>query len=82
MLQIVSKTQTAIDPIDGFNVKFLQDSDNTYIAYFEQLPDISAFASNTEDAIKELKIAWECAKETYVDFGFPIPSAYEELLMG
>lgn len=82
MLQIVKK-QDAIDHFDGFNVKFSQDSDNKYIVYFEQLPDISAFANTYKEAINELKLAWECVKETYVDFGWDIPSANnEELLMG
>jgi predicted RNase H-like HicB family nuclease len=62
--------------IDGYQIKVLYDDENQYIAYFENLPDISAFADTYEQAIEELKVAWEGAKEAYKICEMEIPSLY------
>ncbi len=62
--------------IDNFEANVFLDKDNQYLAYFDKLPNISAFADTKEKAIEELKIAWDVAKETYQMFDIEIPSQH------
>ena len=50
------------------NVKIIMDEDDTYIAYFEEMPNISAGGENTPDALRELAIAFELAKDENLNF--------------
>ena len=57
-----------------YNIKVASDkSDNDYIAYIEEIPECSAFGSTPEQAIKELKIAYQLWQETSEEKGYPIP---------
>ncbi|MBL0941500.1 MAG: type II toxin-antitoxin system HicB family antitoxin [Alphaproteobacteria bacterium] len=61
------------DKYDGFTVTLSLDEEDDWIAHFEELPNVSAFSSTPEDALKELEIAWEAMKESYRKHGEPIP---------
>ena len=50
---------------DGFSVNIYLDEDGDWLAHFIELPSISACGDTAEDALKELKIAWEGNKERY-----------------
>lgn len=60
---------------DGFSVHLVEDKDGDFIAHFVEMPNVSACGSTAEDAISELKIAWEAMKESYVKHGDEIPVA-------
>ena len=60
---------------DGFSIHIITDSDNDYIAHFVELPNVSACGGTKEEAIAELKIAWEAIKESYRKHGDKIPAA-------
>ncbi len=60
---------------DGFTVNIFLDEDNEWLAHFVELPHISAFADHPDEAVKELKEAWELTKESYRASGQEIPVA-------
>ena len=60
---------------DGFTVTIFLDEDNEWLAHFVELPHISAFADTADEAVKELKEAWELTKESYRESGQEIPIA-------
>jgi len=60
---------------DGFSIHLLQDDEEDFIAHFVELPNISACGSTAEEALVELKEAWEAMKESYRKHGEEIPIA-------
>lgn len=57
-----------------YNIKVFSDKkDDDYIAYIEEIPECSAFGSSPEEAIKELKTAYQLWKETSEEKGYPVP---------
>lgn len=64
--------------IDGFLVKLSQDDDGDWLAHLIELPHVSAFADTPDQALTELKDAWEGIKESYRENGEPIPSSLTE----
>ena len=60
---------------DGFTVNVFLDEEGEWVAHFVELPPISAFAETPDDAVKELKEAWELTKESYREAGEDIPVA-------
>lgn len=58
---------------DNFRVNLYQDEEGDWLAHFEELPNISAFSDTPENALKELRIAWEGVKESYRKHNKPIP---------
>ena len=60
---------------DGFTVNVFLDEDGDYLAYFVEMPNVSAFSDTPEDALKELAMAWEGVKESYQKHREPIPQA-------
>ena len=60
---------------DGFTVKVFLDEDGDYLAYFVEMPNVSAFSDTPEDALKELAMAWKGVKESYQKHHEPIPQA-------
>ena len=52
------------DQFDGFSIYLAEDEDGDFIAHFVELPNVSAFANTPEEAIHELKIAWEGVKQS------------------
>lgn len=63
------------DEFDGFSIELFRDEDGDWLAHFEELPNISAFGDTPQDALLELKEAWEATKESYASHNEPIPLA-------
>jgi len=63
------------DPFDGYTLHVFLDDDGEYLAYFVEMPNVSAFGESPEEALRELRIAWEAVKESYHKHGEPIPVA-------
>ncbi len=49
---------------DGFSIELFQEEGGDWAAYFEELPNVSAFGDTPENALEELKIAWDLMKES------------------
>jgi predicted HicB family RNase H-like nuclease len=61
---------------DGFSLHLLFDeNDQDWVVHFTELPTVSAFGETPEQAIEELKIAWEGVQQSYLKRGEPIPIA-------
>jgi len=60
---------------DGFSVNIYLDEDGDWLAHFIELPGISACGDTTDEALQELKIAWEGAKKSYRKHGEKVPVA-------
>ena len=58
---------------DGFTINLYVDEQGDWLAYFLEMPNISAFSETPQQALEELKIAWELVKEDYRDKGIDIP---------
>ena len=63
------------DNFDGFSIELFLDVEEDWLAHFVELPHISAFGTNPEDALHELQEAWQAMKESYVKHNQPIPIA-------
>lgn len=63
------------DQFDGYSIYLAEDEDGDFLAHFIELPNVSAFASSPEEALKELKVAWEGVKESYRKHNEPVPVA-------
>lgn len=63
------------DKFDGFSIHLLQDNDGDFTAHFVELPNASACGSTAEEALAELKEAWEAMKESYRKHNEAIPVA-------
>lgn len=63
------------DSFDGFSIELFRDEDGDWLAHFEELPNVSAFGNSPENALKELKVAWEAMKESYLSRNEPVPIA-------
>jgi len=63
------------DEFDGFSIHLLQDDDGDFVAHFLELPNVSACGSTAEEALLELKEAWEAVKESYCKHNESIPIA-------
>lgn len=63
------------DEFDGFSIELFRDEESDWVAHFEELPNISAFGHSPEQALEELKEAWEAMKESYTARNEPIPVA-------
>lgn len=60
---------------DGYGINLHQDEDGDWLAHFLELPNISAFGDTPEQALAELRTAWEAVKASYRDHGEPVPVA-------
>ena len=60
---------------DGFTVNLYVDEQGEWLAYFLEMPNISAFSETSQQALEELRVAWELVKEDYRDKGIDIPIA-------
>jgi predicted RNase H-like HicB family nuclease len=58
---------------DGYTVSLYVDEQGDWLAYFLEMPNISAFGETSQQALEELKMAWELVKEDYQDKGKKIP---------
>ena len=63
------------DNFDGFSVNLFQDEDGDWLAHLVEMPGISAFADTPAEALAELTIAWEAAKESYRAHNEAVPVA-------
>ncbi len=61
------------DDFDGFAVEMFLDEDGDYLVHFVELPNVSAFGQTPDEALVELKTAWELMKECYREDGVPVP---------
>jgi predicted HicB family RNase H-like nuclease len=60
---------------DGFSVNIFLDEEGDWIAHFIELPSVSACGDTAEEALNELRIAWEGIKKSYRKHGEPVPVA-------
>ena len=60
---------------DGFVINLYFDDQGDWLAHFQEMPNISAFGDTPQEALEELKIAWELIKESYQNRQEPIPLA-------
>jgi predicted HicB family RNase H-like nuclease len=63
---------------DGFSVNIFLDEDGEWVAHFIELPNVSACGCSAEEALQELKIAWEGVKASYRSHGEAIPVALSQ----
>lgn len=63
------------DEFDGFTVNLFLDEDGDYLAHFNEMPSISAFADTPEAALHELAEAWKLVKQSYTDDRESVPVA-------
>ena len=59
---------------DGFVINLYIDEQGDWVAHFQELPNISAFGDTPEEALEELKTAWELVKEDYQHKGRTVPT--------
>jgi predicted HicB family RNase H-like nuclease len=63
------------DEFDGYSIHLVEDEHGDFLAHFVELANVSAYGSTAEEAIVELKIAWEAMKESYRKHNEEIPVA-------
>jgi len=63
------------DRYDGFSVNIYKDEEGDWLAHFVELPTVSAAGDSPEEALKELKLAWEAMKASHRKHGDEIPIA-------
>jgi predicted RNase H-like HicB family nuclease len=61
------------DDFDGLTVNVTLDEDGDWLAHFVELPGISAYAETPDQAVTELRLAWEAVKESYRQHNESIP---------
>ncbi|MFK0733737.1 MAG: type II toxin-antitoxin system HicB family antitoxin [Gloeotrichia echinulata GP01] len=60
---------------NGFTINLYVDEQGDWLAHFQEMPNISAFGDTPQQALEELKVAWELVKEDYQEKGKDIPVA-------
>jgi predicted RNase H-like HicB family nuclease len=50
---------------DGFIINLFFDDQGDWLAHFQAMPHISTFSNTPQEALEELKMAWELVKESY-----------------
>lgn len=60
---------------DGFSVHLSQDKEGDFVAYFVEFPRVSAYGESVEEALLELREAWEAMKESYRKHNEDVPVA-------
>jgi predicted RNase H-like HicB family nuclease len=60
---------------NGFTINLYVDEQGDWLAHFQEMPNISAFGDTPQQALEELKLAWELVKEDYQEKGKDIPVA-------
>lgn len=60
---------------DGFIINLYLDEQGDWLAHFQEIPTISAFGDTPQEALEELKIAWELVKDDYKAKKYQIPVA-------
>ena len=67
---------------DGFIINLYVDEQGDWLVHFQEMPNISAFGDTPQEALEELKIAWELVKEDYQHKHreIPVPNNRHRLL--
>ena len=60
---------------DAFIINLYVDGQGDWLAHFQEMPNISAFGDTPQQALQELKIAWELVKDDYKERNMEIPVA-------
>ena len=60
---------------NGFTINLYIDEQGDWLAHLQEIPNISAFGDTPEEALQELKLAWELVKEDYQQKGKEVPFA-------
>lgn len=68
-------SQTKKYNFDGFKITLFQDEEGDWVAYFVEMPNVSAFGDTPYRVIDELEIAWQGVKESYIKHEEEIPLA-------
>ena len=64
---------------DGFIINLYVDEQGDWLAHFQEIPTVSAFGDTPQEALEELKTAWELVKEDYQESNKEIPQASNKL---
>ena len=64
---------------DGFVINLYVDEQGDWLAHFQEIPTVSAFGDTPQEALEELKIAWELVKEDYRENQKDIPVASKRI---
>jgi predicted RNase H-like HicB family nuclease len=64
---------------DGFIINLYVDEQGDWLAHFQEISTISAFGDTPQEALEELKVAWELVKEDYREKQREIPIASNKL---
>lgn len=64
---------------DGFIINLYVDEQGDWLAHFQEIPTVSAFGDTPQEALEELKTAWELVKEEYQENNQEIPQASDRL---
>ena len=64
---------------DGFVIELYVDDQSDWLAHFQEIPTVSAFGDTPQEALEELKTAWELVKEDYREKQKEIPLAKNKL---
>jgi len=64
-----------VDRFSGYTVNIYKDCDGDWLAHFVELPGVSACGDTPEEALSELKVAWDAMKASYKKHGESIPVA-------
>ncbi|MEL6930468.1 MAG: type II toxin-antitoxin system HicB family antitoxin [Cyanobacteria bacterium J06600_6] len=58
---------------DGFVINLYVDEQGDWLAHFQEISTVSAFGDTPQEALEELKVAWELVKEDYQEKNIEIP---------
>lgn len=61
------------DFFDDYTVHLAEDEEGDFLAYFYEMPTVSAFGESAIMALEELKTAWLGVKESYKKQDKPVP---------
>lgn len=64
---------------DGFIINLYVDEQGDWLAHFQEILNISAFGDTPQEALEELKTAWELVKQDYRENNREIPMASNKL---
>ncbi|MEB3212144.1 MAG: type II toxin-antitoxin system HicB family antitoxin [Leptolyngbyaceae bacterium] len=65
---------------DGFVINLYVDDQGDWLTHFQEIPTISAFGDTRQEALEELKTAWELVKKDYREKNQVIPKPQEKAL--
>ncbi len=64
----------------GYSMRvFWSESDGAFIAVCPEFGDLSAFGATQQEAVSELQVALDLAKQAYAEDGRPLPAPQSEV---